>query len=124
MILVVDDNDEVRAAIGRALGELGYPVHEAADGASALATLVTETPDLVILDYRLTGVDGADIARLIAEREPGLPVISSTGHAALRALRNAAGDEGSVLERPAILDELDTLLGTHLAEGRRRRQAA
>lgn len=124
MILIVDDNAEVRAAIGRALGDLGYPVREAADGAAALAALDEEVPDLVILDYRLSGMDGAEVARLIAEREPGLPVISSTGHAALRALRNAAGEEVGVLEKPVILDELDSLLGTHLAEGRRRRQAA
>jgi CheY-like chemotaxis protein len=124
MILVVDDDEEVRAAIGRALGELGYPVREAADGAAALAALAEGLPDLVILDYRMPGMDGAEVARLIAEREPGLPVIFSTGHAALRALRNAAGEDVSVLEKPFTLEELDTLLSTHLAEGRRRRQAA
>ncbi|MDQ8755920.1 response regulator [Sphingosinicella sp. LHD-64] len=124
MILVVDDDEEVRTAIARALGELGYPVREAADGPAALAALGEERPELVILDYRMPDMDGAEVARAIAGIDADLPVIFSTGHAALRALRNAAGEDVSVLEKPFTLDELDALLSSHLAEGRRRRQAA
>jgi CheY-like chemotaxis protein len=124
MILVVDDDADVRATIGRALVELGYPVREAADGPAALAALGEEMPELVILDYVMPGMDGAEIARAIAEREPNLPVVFSTGHAALRALRSAAGEDVAVLEKPFTLDELDALLSERLAEGRRRRRAA
>jgi CheY-like chemotaxis protein len=124
MILVVDDDPLVRAAIVRALTELGYQTGEAADGKAALAALgAAEPPSLVILDYVMPGMDGAEVAREIAATDPDLPVVFSTGHAALRALRSAAGDDVDVLTKPFSLDELDDLLRERLAEGRRARFA-
>ena len=123
-ILVVDDDALVRAAIVRALHELGYQTGEAADGPAALAALKAgEPPSLVILDYVMPGMDGAETAREIAQIDPDLPVIFSTGHAALRALRAAAGEDAPVLEKPFTLDELDALLRERLAERRRARSA-
>jgi CheY-like chemotaxis protein len=122
MILVVDDDPLVRATIVRALTELGYQTGEAGDGEAALQALrEAERPLLVILDYVMPGRDGAEIAREIAAFDPELPVIFSTGHAALRALRAAAGDDAPVLEKPFTLDELDTLVRERLAEARRTR---
>jgi len=123
-ILVVDDDPLVRAAIVRALHELGYRTGEAADGPAALAALgAAEPPSLVILDYVMPGMDGAEVAREIAALAPDLPVIFSTGHAALRALRAAAGEDAPVLEKPFTLDELDELLRERLSEARRARYA-
>lgn len=123
MILVVDDDAAVRATIAHALGELGYAVREAEDGAAALAVVREEALSLVILDYVMPGMDGAEAAREIAAIDPDLPIIFSTGHAALRALRGAAGDDVKVLEKPFTLDELDALLRERLAERRRARSA-
>ena len=120
MILVVDDDSSVRATIARALIALGYPAREAADGATALAMVKSERPALVVLDYVMPGMDGAEVARAIAAIDPNIPVLFSTGHAALRALRNAAG-EVKVLEKPFTLDELDTLVRERLAEARKAR---
>ena len=58
-------------------------------------------------------------AREIAAIDPDLPVIFSTGHAALRALRTAAGEDAPVLEKPFTLDELDALLRERLTDARR-----
>jgi two-component system response regulator (stage 0 sporulation protein F) len=123
MILLVDDDPQVRETIGCGLAALGYVVREADSGAAALALLGAERPQLVILDYLMPGMDGAETAREIANREPDLPVIFSTGHAALRALRSAAGDGASVLEKPFTLAELDTLIKETLAEARARARA-
>ena len=123
MILVVDDDSQVRAAIRRALEELGYPVREAGDGTSAVALVKAERPGLVVLDYVMPGMDGAAVARAIAEVDPNIPILFSTGHAALRALRNSAGEEVPVLEKPFTLDELDELVRERLAEARRVRTA-
>lgn len=124
MILVVDDDPQVRATIVRALTELGYQTGEAADGESALQALrAAERPLLVILDYVMPGMDGAEVAREIAAIDPDLPVLFSTGHAALRALRAAAGEDVPVLEKPFTLDELDELVRDRLAERRRAKTA-
>jgi CheY-like chemotaxis protein len=123
MILVVDDDSPVRATIARALAALGYQVREAADGGTALAIVREEALSLVILDYVMPGMNGAEVARQIRLIEPDLPIIFSTGHSALRALRNAAGEEISVLEKPFTLDELEALLRERLGERRRARSA-
>lgn len=123
MILVVDDDAGVRATIGRALAELGYAVREAADGPSALAAVREEALSLVILDYVMPGMDGAEAAREIAAIDPDLPIVFSTGHSALRALRAAAGEDVRILEKPFTLDEVDALLRERLAERRRARSA-
>ena len=123
MILVVDDESAVRATIARALAALGYSVREAADGPSALAIVHEEELTLVILDYVMPGMDGAEVARAIAAVAPDLPIVFSTGHAALRALRAVAGEDVEVLEKPFTLDELDTLLRERLSERRRARIA-
>jgi two-component system response regulator (stage 0 sporulation protein F) len=123
MILLVDDDPQVRATIARGLVELGYPVREADSGRAALAVVRRERPSLVILDFMMPGMDGAETARQIAALEPDLPVVFSTGHAALRALRHAAGEGIPVLEKPFSLDELDALIKETLAEARRVRSA-
>ncbi|HEX5185085.1 MAG TPA: response regulator [Allosphingosinicella sp.] len=110
MILVVDDDPQVRATIVRGLSALGYAVRDAASGAEALARIAEQKPQLVILDYVMPEMDGAETAREIARIDPDLPVIFSTGHAALRVLRQAAGEDVSILEKPFTLAELDQLI--------------
>ena len=94
MILVVDDDQQVRSTIVRGLTALGYAVREAAGGADALALIEEQKPQLVVLDYMMPGMDGAETAREIARIDPDLPIVFSTGHAALRALRQAGGGGG------------------------------
>ena len=123
MILVVDDDSSVRATIARALTALGYVVREAADGLRALDIVRKEPLTLVILDYIMPGMDGAEVAREIGLIDPELPIVFSTGHAALRALRAAAGEDVEVLEKPFTLDELDALVRERVVERRRARIA-
>ena len=119
MILIVDDEPNVRAMIRRAVVELGYPVVEAESGEAALKVLESERPELVIMDYVMPGMDGAEAARAIAAVDPDLPVVFSTGHGALRQLRDSAGDEASVLEKPFSLAELDALITRTLAQAKK-----
>lgn len=123
MILVVDDDSSVRATIARALAALGYAVRDAPDGPSALEIVREEALTLVILDYLMPGMDGAEVAREIGAIDPELPIVFSTGHAALRTLRAAAGEDVQILEKPFTLDELDAFVRERLAERRRARTA-
>ena len=116
MILIVDDDSDVRAMIGRALHELGYRSLDADGGPAALSLLAENKIDLVILDYMMPEMDGAEVARRIGEIDPSLPIIFSTGHSALRTLRNAAGEDISVLQKPFALTELADLISEKLAE--------
>ncbi|MDB5693471.1 MAG: response regulator [Alphaproteobacteria bacterium] len=122
MILVVDDDQQVRATIVRGLTALGYAVRDAAGGEAALALIEQQKPQLVVLDYMMPGMDGAETAREIARIDPDIPIVFSTGHAALRVLRQAAGEGASILEKPFTLAELDQLV-SEILQTRRVRSA-
>jgi two-component system, cell cycle sensor histidine kinase and response regulator CckA len=81
-ILVVDDEDIVRALVARALREAGCRVVQAQHGAAALALLESrcETIDLVITDLVMPGVGGREVARWIAAHCPALPVLFISGY--------------------------------------------
>lgn len=81
-ILVVDDEDIVRALVTRALREAGYRVVQAQHGAAALALLEggCDTIDLVISDLVMPVVGGREVARWVATHCPGLPVLFISGY--------------------------------------------
>ena len=80
VILVVDDEPMVREVVARYLQLEGYEVHEAADGDAAMAWLEQHTPQLLVLDVMLPGVDGLALLRHV--RSVGdIPVIMLTARA-------------------------------------------
>jgi len=64
-ILVVDDEQEIRRAVGRALTARGYEIEAVGDGEAALAAAERLAPDLIVLDLNLPGVDGLSVCRRI-----------------------------------------------------------
>ena len=62
-VLVVDDEQSIRRAVGRALVARGYKVQLATDGEEALAVAATFQPDLVVLDLNLPALDGLEVCR-------------------------------------------------------------
>jgi two-component system phosphate regulon response regulator PhoB len=82
-ILVVDDDEAVRALLSRYLQLEGYEVREAGDGAAAFAMIDERPPDLVLLDRILPAEDGLDVLTRL-RRDSDVPVILLTG----------LGDEG------------------------------
>ena len=83
-VLLVDDEDLVRAATAALLAEAGATVVEAASGLAALAALrAGDPPDLLVTDYAMPGMSGAALAREAARAIPGLPVLLITGYAHL-----------------------------------------
>ncbi len=81
LILVVDDDDEIRTLLARVLGADGFRVTLAADIPSAVAALASRPPDLVVLDVMLGGDDGLDLLGTI-RRTNDTPVILLTGKSA------------------------------------------
>ena len=62
-ILVVDDDQQTLEMVGMLLKRLGYQVSEANDGQQALAHAAANTPDLIVLDLMMPGIDGYTVAR-------------------------------------------------------------
>ena len=61
-VLVVDDEEHIRRAVGRALTARGFEVEMAEDGESALDSVLASQPDLMVLDLNLPGIDGLAVA--------------------------------------------------------------
>jgi len=104
-MLIVEDDDFVRASMADALVTLGCEVALAADGSAALDALAQGRPDLLLTDYLMPGMTGAELAGRARERFPGLPVVVATGYADMNAIRRAVGDV-TILRKPFRIAEL------------------
>ena len=98
-ILVIDDDPDVRGFIVAALEEQGYRVREASDGREGLAELERQMPDLVVLDFIMPGLSGADVARHIRAGNPELPILFVSGYSETDAVKRIAPD-APVLAKP------------------------
>jgi two-component system, OmpR family, response regulator MprA len=77
-ILVVDDDAPIRRMLDRTLSAEGYAVETAADGGAALAAVERSTPDLVVLDVGMPGVDGLSVSRRLRAKGLAVPVLLLT----------------------------------------------
>jgi|UniRef100_A0A7C4AR07 two-component system response regulator HydG len=106
-ILVVDDEPSQRKMLKANLSLDGYQVFEAEDGADAIARVSEEFFDLILMDNRMTHVDGIEALKEIKKISPGIPVIIITAFAsvetAIQALQAGAHD---YLTKPLEIDEL------------------
>jgi two-component system, OmpR family, phosphate regulon response regulator PhoB len=79
VILVVDDDIDLRSVVRGALEREGFAVDEAGDGDIALTKIATLSPELVVLDLCLPTVAGLDVLRAVGNRDDSTPVIVLTG---------------------------------------------
>src|SRR6185312_17503741 len=81
-LLMVDDNDDTRQAIGMYLSNAGHRVKTCPNGREAMAALTQSTPDVVILDYKMPEMDGISFLEVIRcyLRWQSLPVILLTAY--------------------------------------------
>jgi signal transduction histidine kinase/ActR/RegA family two-component response regulator len=100
MILLVDDDGDVRDVAANMLRSLGYRVIEAGSGGAALDLLDREASvDLVLLDFAMPGMNGVEVARSAREKRPDLPILFATGFADTMKLSGA--DVGQpILQKP------------------------
>lgn len=121
VILLIDDAPDTVRMIAEALDEAGYTVLVATDGATALKRLERITPDAVLLDACMPGMDGFETCRRLTQAAgmATVPVIFMTGLAETERLVEGLSAGGvDYLVKPVVPDELVARLQAHLRVSR------
>jgi len=122
-ILVVDDEKLIRWSVGERLQRGGYEVLTAESGEEALEVLAAQSPDLVLLDVRLPGIDGLVTLQRALGLSPELAVLMMSAHStvdiAVEAMKHGAID---FLVKPFPFQALDAAVERALTTARTRRQ--
>jgi signal transduction histidine kinase/DNA-binding response OmpR family regulator len=107
-ILVVEDDEGVRAAVADMLADLGYRVSRAENAQSALAVLKTERPDLIFTDVVMPGsIPTREFTRQAQDMYPGLKVLYTSGYTQNAIVHNGKlDDDALLLSKPYRKDEL------------------
>ena len=118
-VLVLDDEDEVRSVLMRALERAGYEALGAEDGLQGLQVVKAQPIDLVVTDLVMPEVDGLQFMKELARMRPGTPVIAISGGGVwdARSLLEVAGTLGALftLSKPFELPEFLSLVAEVLA---------
>ena len=119
VILIVDDEKNIRSGLRSLLEDENYDVLEAADGETGLKILKTTPVDAVISDLRLPGIGGEQVVETVHKMYPAIPVIVLTGHgsvdAAVDCMRKGAYD---FLTKPLNFDRLLLLIAPYHGNNR------
>lgn len=106
-ILLVDDEKNILQSLSGLLKDEGFEVFTAGNGYDALKIIEAESPDLVLLDIWLPGMDGLTVLQEIKKQFQTIPVIMITGHGnietAIRAIKSGAYD---LIEKPLSFDRV------------------
>ena len=115
-ILIVDDEQGIRAALGQLLEFEGYEVRTAPNARDGLAEYARFKPHLVFMDVKMAGIDGLEALRTLREQDPNAVVVMISGHAtiqtAVEATQHGAYD---ILEKPLDTDRILVTLRNALA---------
>ncbi|MBR1166794.1 hybrid sensor histidine kinase/response regulator [Bradyrhizobium liaoningense] len=115
-VLVVEDDDEVGRFSTELLEDLGYVVRRAANANAALAILGENefAVDLVFSDVIMPGMNGVELAGIIRERYPGLPVVLTSGYSNVLAENAHRGFE--LIQKPYSVESLSRILRKAITE--------
>ena len=110
-LLIIDDEPGLRLMVKAVMEDRGWTVFEAPDGETGLEEIPRVTPDVVLVDMRMPGMDGMEVLREISITHPALPVIMLTAFGsvgmAVEAMKRGAYD---YLTKPTDNDELEAVL--------------
>lgn len=118
-LLVIDDEPALRMMVRAVVEDAGWSVAEASSGEAGIEHLASHNVNVVLLDMRMTGIDGSETLAIIQEKYPNLPVIMLTAFgtvgSAVEAMKRGAFD---YLSKPADNDELIAVLEKAYTHGR------
>jgi DNA-binding response OmpR family regulator len=107
LVLVVDDEEEVREMVGRLLGDAGFRTKYAADGVSGIERVATDHPDLVVLDVNMPDMSGLEVLEKIRAAPDPPPVVLLTGSEDAETFTKGVGKGAAAyVKKPFRFDEL------------------
>jgi two-component system, cell cycle response regulator CpdR len=106
-ILLAEDDDSLRRFLAKALERAGFNVRACPDGEAAVEALDDGPYDLLLTDIVMPGMDGIEVAREAAERQPGVQIMFITGFAAVALSASDRAPAGAkILAKPVHLREI------------------
>jgi signal transduction histidine kinase/CheY-like chemotaxis protein len=99
-VLLIDDDERVREVMMDALADAGAEVVTAANGEEGLERFAGQKPDLVIVDFAMPGMNGAEVARRVRAVDAKLPVLIVSGFAQSASLAELTGPDVDLLRKP------------------------
>ncbi len=117
VIVVIDDDPDVRGFIVTSLTEFGYRVEEAGDGPAGIALVEKISPDVVVIDYVMPGMSGAEVAAAILAMRPDQALLFVSGYSETDDIRRAAPN-AALLAKPFRPDALNAAVRSAIAGSR------
>jgi two-component system, NtrC family, nitrogen regulation response regulator NtrX len=115
-ILVIDDEQGIRAALGQLLEYEGYEVRSIANAAEGITEYQKFRPHLVFLDVKMAGMDGMEALKKLREIDPAATVVMISGHATIRTAVEATQlGAYEILEKPLDTDRILVMLRNALS---------
>ncbi len=106
-VLIVDDESTIIDSLEGILSDDGFEVMHAYNGYEALKKIEAESPDIVLLDIWMPGMDGIDTLKEIKKMSPNLPVVMITGHGSIESAVDATKSGAfDFLEKPLSIDKV------------------
>ncbi|MFD2446803.1 response regulator [Bacillus sp. CGMCC 1.16607] len=114
-ILIVDDQFGIRILLNEVFQKEGYQTFQAANGVQALEIVKQHSPDLVLLDMKIPGMDGIEILKRMKVIDPDIRVIIMTAYGELDMIQEAK-DLGALTHfaKPFDIDDIRAAVKEHL----------
>lgn len=117
-VLIVDDQNGIRILLLEVFSSEGYNTYQASNGKLALEIVKRESPDLVLLDMKIPGMDGLEILKHVKAIDSSIKVIMMTAYGELDMIKEAT-DLGALMHftKPFDIDELRMEVNRQLKSG-------
>lgn len=126
-VLLVEDDRAGRLLYAQWLAHAGFTVSQAHNGLQALERALDVTPDVVVTDLNIPGIDGFELTRRLKQdpRTRDVPVLAVTGYAAFASDPGRARRAGcdAVLPKPCSAEDLEAAIRNLIGDSRRSRHA-
>ncbi|MEK1943681.1 MAG: response regulator [Pseudomonas sp.] len=109
-VMLIDDDHDVRHVVIDMLEALGHQVREADSGLAGIKLIDVQVPDVVLLDFAMPHLNGAEVAKILRQKHPDLPLIFISGFSDTAQLQEAVGSSATVLRKPFTIDRLNEML--------------